>query len=257
MAALHRVAAELVAPARKPQNEIALVATPGGFGTPRFEFDGVRRQVRVEGGELVQECGEQGERRAPLTSLAVGRRGDHRAAADRRRAERRAAGRSTPAPRGRSAPSTASATAILGRLRDGGRPGRRPEPRLSLARALRHRDRARLRSARHPRQLRLLARRRAARRALPLRRPLERPGRRRALERPRLLRRRAHLLGAARRRRPGGGGDGVLRRPPRGAGGAGERLSRASGRHGAHQSASCISITPEARRPARPLRGRR
>ena len=29
-AALHRVAEEIVAPARKPDNEIALVATPGG-----------------------------------------------------------------------------------------------------------------------------------------------------------------------------------------------------------------------------------
>jgi hypothetical protein len=71
VAALHLVASELVAPARKPQNEIALVATPGGFGTPRFEFEGVERQVRVEGDELVQECGDA-ERRAPLTSLARG-----------------------------------------------------------------------------------------------------------------------------------------------------------------------------------------
>ena len=35
VAALHRVAAEIVAPARKPDNEIALRATPGGFGTSR------------------------------------------------------------------------------------------------------------------------------------------------------------------------------------------------------------------------------
>lgn len=67
---LHEVAAELVAPARKPENEIALEATPGGFGTPHFEFDGARRQVRVEGDELVHECGDK-ERRAPLRSLAV------------------------------------------------------------------------------------------------------------------------------------------------------------------------------------------
>jgi hypothetical protein len=72
VAALHLVASELVAPARKPQNEIALIATPGGFGTPRFEFDGCERQVRVEGAELVQDCGGRGERRAPLTSLAAG-----------------------------------------------------------------------------------------------------------------------------------------------------------------------------------------
>ena len=32
--ALHRVAEELVAPARKPHNEIALRPTPRGFGTP-------------------------------------------------------------------------------------------------------------------------------------------------------------------------------------------------------------------------------
>jgi hypothetical protein len=70
VAALHRVAAELVAPARKPQNEIALVATPGGFGTPSFEWEGATRRVRVEGGELIQEC-DDAERRAPLTSLAT------------------------------------------------------------------------------------------------------------------------------------------------------------------------------------------
>jgi hypothetical protein len=67
---LHEVAAELIAPARKPQHEIALEATPGGFGTPFFEFDGVRRRVRVEGDELVHECNGD-ERRAPLTSLAA------------------------------------------------------------------------------------------------------------------------------------------------------------------------------------------
>ncbi|MGD9735653.1 MAG: hypothetical protein AB7V58_08610 [Solirubrobacterales bacterium] len=67
---LREVAAELVSPARKPQNEIALEATPGGFGTPYFEFDGARRQVRVEGDELVHECDGK-QRRAPLRSLAV------------------------------------------------------------------------------------------------------------------------------------------------------------------------------------------
>ncbi|MEX2105962.1 MAG: hypothetical protein WD810_03585 [Solirubrobacterales bacterium] len=69
--ALHRVAADLVAPARKPDNEIALEATPGGFGTPEFEFEGRRRQVRVEGAELVHSAGGQ-ERRAALTSLVEG-----------------------------------------------------------------------------------------------------------------------------------------------------------------------------------------
>jgi len=69
--ALHRVAEQLVAPARKPQNEIALSPTPGGFGTPEFEFGGERLQVRVEGIELVLT--RDGEvARAPLRSLAAG-----------------------------------------------------------------------------------------------------------------------------------------------------------------------------------------
>jgi len=53
VASLHRVAERLVAPARKPDNEISLRATPGGFGTPAFELDGTTRQVRIEGAELV------------------------------------------------------------------------------------------------------------------------------------------------------------------------------------------------------------
>lgn len=68
---LHRVAEELVAPARKPDNEIALEPTPGGYGTPRFEFEGAPHQVRVEGAELVHRVGGL-ERRAPLGSLADG-----------------------------------------------------------------------------------------------------------------------------------------------------------------------------------------
>src|SRR3954454_25190142 len=68
VAALHRVAEEIVAPARKPDNEIALYATPGGFGTPVFEYDGASRQVRVDGAELVQRRGDD-ERRAALTTL--------------------------------------------------------------------------------------------------------------------------------------------------------------------------------------------
>lgn len=60
VAALHRVAEEVVAPARKPDNEIALEATPGGFGTPEFEWEGATHRVRVEGAELVRETdGEQ------------------------------------------------------------------------------------------------------------------------------------------------------------------------------------------------------
>ncbi len=67
--ALHRVAERIVAPARKPENEISLRATFGGFGTPEFEFGGLRRQVRVEGAALVYRRGED-ESRIRLTSLA-------------------------------------------------------------------------------------------------------------------------------------------------------------------------------------------
>src|SRR3954454_16251109 len=70
VASLHQVAERIVAPARKPDNEIALEATPGGFGTPFFEHGGIRHQVRVEGIELVHAEGER-ERRAPLKSPAV------------------------------------------------------------------------------------------------------------------------------------------------------------------------------------------
>jgi hypothetical protein len=66
---LHRVAEQLVAPARKPDNEIALTVTPGGFGTPRFEHEGAEHQVRVEADELVHDVGGE-QRRAPLESLA-------------------------------------------------------------------------------------------------------------------------------------------------------------------------------------------
>jgi hypothetical protein len=67
--ALHRVAEQIVAPARKPHNEIALTQTPGGFGTPPFEFDGRVLQVMVDGAALVvAEDGE--ERRTQLTTLA-------------------------------------------------------------------------------------------------------------------------------------------------------------------------------------------
>jgi hypothetical protein len=59
---LHRVAAEVVAPARKPDNEIALEATAGGFGTPHFEWEGATHQVRVEGVELVRETDGEQER---------------------------------------------------------------------------------------------------------------------------------------------------------------------------------------------------
>ena len=70
---LHRVAEQIVAPARKPANEIALVATPGGFGTPEFDYAGRRRQVRVESAELVHRSDDE-ERRVPLTTLEEARR---------------------------------------------------------------------------------------------------------------------------------------------------------------------------------------
>ncbi|HEX5617667.1 MAG TPA: hypothetical protein VFX51_04575 [Solirubrobacteraceae bacterium] len=73
VAALHSVAEQIVAPARKPDNEIALEATPGGFGTPPFDHDGIGQQVRVDGVELVYAAGGQ-ERRAALTSLEDARR---------------------------------------------------------------------------------------------------------------------------------------------------------------------------------------
>src|SRR5690349_1814114 len=65
--ALHRLAFYVVSPARRlaTGNEIALTATPGGFGTPAGEAWG---QVRVEGRELVVERPEHA-RRAPITSL--------------------------------------------------------------------------------------------------------------------------------------------------------------------------------------------
>ena len=66
--ALHQVAERIVAPARKPDNEISLRATPGGFGTPVFEFDGRESQVRVDNDELVLTADGE-EKRAALTSL--------------------------------------------------------------------------------------------------------------------------------------------------------------------------------------------
>jgi hypothetical protein len=65
VAELHRVAEEVVAPARKPDNEIALEPTAGGFGTPKFEWEGAARQVRVEGTDLVREVDGR-QQREPL-----------------------------------------------------------------------------------------------------------------------------------------------------------------------------------------------
>jgi hypothetical protein len=65
VSSLHRVAEEVVAPARKPDNEIALEPTPGGFGTPEFEWEGSRHRIRVEGAELVREVDGR-QQRTPL-----------------------------------------------------------------------------------------------------------------------------------------------------------------------------------------------
>lgn len=67
--ALHRVAEHVVSPARVAAtgNEIALMVTPGGFGTPPFPDGG---GVRVDGTELVVRDAGGSERRAPLRSLA-------------------------------------------------------------------------------------------------------------------------------------------------------------------------------------------
>jgi hypothetical protein len=64
VAELHRVATEVVSPARKPDNEIALIATPGGFGTPVFDVRGAPHQVRVEGAALVFRAGDDARREA-------------------------------------------------------------------------------------------------------------------------------------------------------------------------------------------------
>jgi hypothetical protein len=61
VATLHRVAERQVSPVQ-PNGEIALMATPGGFGTPVFDGD---QQVRVDGSELVHRAGDA-ERREPL-----------------------------------------------------------------------------------------------------------------------------------------------------------------------------------------------
>jgi hypothetical protein len=63
--ALHKVAEAVVAPARKPENEISLRYTRGGFGTPFFEQGGADCQVRIEGAELIRQRGAE-ESREPL-----------------------------------------------------------------------------------------------------------------------------------------------------------------------------------------------
>jgi hypothetical protein len=76
--ALHTIAQGVVAPARKPDNEISLRYTRGGFGTPFFEERGADCQVRVEQGELVRQRGDE-ETREPLPGVdaeAAGALGD-------------------------------------------------------------------------------------------------------------------------------------------------------------------------------------
>jgi hypothetical protein len=65
---LHTVAEGVVSPARKPETEIALRYTRGGFGTPFFEEGGADCQVRVEHGELVRQRGPS-EEREPIPDL--------------------------------------------------------------------------------------------------------------------------------------------------------------------------------------------
>jgi hypothetical protein len=77
--ALHQVAEGVVAPARKPENEISLRYTHGGFGTPFFEQDGHDCQVRIEHGQLVRQRGTE-EANEPLPpevdAIAAGALGD-------------------------------------------------------------------------------------------------------------------------------------------------------------------------------------
>jgi hypothetical protein len=63
--ALHKLAEEVVSPARVKAtgNEIALEATPGGFGTPAFPDGGL---VKVEGTDLVTRAADGTETREAL-----------------------------------------------------------------------------------------------------------------------------------------------------------------------------------------------
>ena len=73
VAALHRVAEQALAPAQ-PGGEIALMATPGGFGTPVFDRDGIPHQVRVDGADLVHRAGDEEASRAARRRSRRGRR---------------------------------------------------------------------------------------------------------------------------------------------------------------------------------------
>ena len=67
--ALHIIAEDLVSPQRRPENEIALRYTRGGFGTPFFELDGADCQVRVEANELVHQRGNEELQRRPIPGV--------------------------------------------------------------------------------------------------------------------------------------------------------------------------------------------
>jgi hypothetical protein len=62
---LHRIAEQVVSPARVTAtgNEIALEATPGGFGTPVFPDGGL---VKIDGTSLVTRAADGTETREPL-----------------------------------------------------------------------------------------------------------------------------------------------------------------------------------------------
>lgn len=69
---LHKIAEAVVAPARKPENEISLRYTRGGYGTPFFREGGADCQVRVERGELVRQRGNEETRETlPDVDLAA------------------------------------------------------------------------------------------------------------------------------------------------------------------------------------------
>jgi len=69
--ALHKIAEEVVSPARVAAtgNEIALEATPGGFGTPAFPDGG---WVRVDGTDLVTRAADGTQTRVPIDGLDPG-----------------------------------------------------------------------------------------------------------------------------------------------------------------------------------------
>jgi hypothetical protein len=62
----HVIAADLY----QHTGRIGLRVTPGGFGTPPFDRDGVQRRVRIDGADLVVDDGD-GERRASLTTIGA------------------------------------------------------------------------------------------------------------------------------------------------------------------------------------------